>query len=268
MSDDQLKIVKSNALIQAAYRLTLGETRIILAAIAQVRRDGTPTDEEMYEVRANALADISGIAAKKAYDQLQAAAEKLETRRVRFFSGPNHETQPRVRSTGWVQTVEYIPGEGRIMLRFSKDILPYLSQIKNQYTRYNLENVASMRSTFGIRLYELLQQWRQKGEREIDQDDLRRMFGVPEDSYKALKDLKKRVIEPAVRDVNECSDLSVTWGQRKVGRRVTAIQFGFHPKHEEKPKKSKDLTKKEIERLAKPGETWEQAQQRLKKAEA
>ena len=272
MSDDRPQVVKANALIEASYRLTLSETRVLLAAIAQVRRDEAPTDAVMYEVRANALADVSGIALKEAYEQLQTAVQRLENRRVRLFSGPNDEGSPRIRSTVWVQTVDYIESEGRIQLRFSKDVLPYLTQLREQYTRYELANVATMRSTYGVRLYELCQQWRQHGEREIEIEDVRRLFGVEQHHYKAIKDLKKRVIEPAVRDVNKCSDLTVTWGQRKRGRNVAAIQFQFTPKHlrgqsqkQKRPDRRHDgrLTRLEIERLAKPGESYDTAERRI-----
>lgn len=255
------KVVKANALIEASYRLTLAETRVILSAIAQVRRDEAPTDEVLYEVRANALADVSGIAAKKAYEQLKDAAQKLESRRIRLYEGPNGRKSPRVTSTCWVQTVVYIPDEGRVELRFSRDVLPYLSQLREQYTRYELENVAGMRSTHGVRLYELLVQWRAHGEREIEIDEFRRLFGI-EGRYPSVKDLKKYVLVPAVRDVNECSDLYVDYGQAKRGRRVSAFQFRFWPKKDDKPP---EPTKAQIEAYAAPGDTWERAKEKARR---
>lgn len=263
-------VVKANSLIQAGYRLSLAEQRVLLAAIAQVRRDESPTDQELYSITANALADVSGTSARRAYQTLAEAAQRLYRREVRIEGGPNGEEngpKGRVTMTRWVQEVDYIPDEGRVLLRFAHSILPYLSLLQREFTTYRLRHVATMRSTHGVRLYELLQQWRQLGERELELDDLRRMFGV-EGQYSAIKDLKNRVIEPAVKDVNECSDLTVEWGQRKTGRRVSHIQFWFYPKPTKKGPAKKGyihgISREIIEREARPGETYEDVARRLK----
>jgi plasmid replication initiation protein len=117
-----------------------------------------------------------------------------------------------------------------------------------------------MTSRYGIRLYELLIQWRSTGERELELDWLRAAWEL-ETKYKAIKDFKKYVIEPALADVNGHSDLWVKWGQRKTGRRVTHLQFQFGPK--EGKKAVKRLTRDQIEAAAKPGETYEQVKDRL-----
>lgn len=231
-------VVKSNSLIQAGYRLSLAEQRVLLSAIAQVGKDDKPTDQTTYSVEVSALSDIGNLERRRAWEQLRDSAIRLKRREVRIEKGPNGEEQPkkekrRVLITGWVQSIELVEGEGRVELRFSHDILPYLSLLQREFTSYSLRHVATMRSTHGIRLYELLQQWRQKGEREIELGELRQMFGVA-DMYPNIRDLKRRVIEPAVADVNECSDLTVSWGQRKAGRRVVAIQFAFEPKDAKK----------------------------------
>lgn len=269
-------VVKANSLIQAGYRLTLSEQRTLLAAIAQIGKDDQPTDQTTYSVTANALEDITGTTARRAYQELAEAAHRLYRREVRIERGPNGEelgpednkrVRRRVTMTRWVQEVEYIEDEGRVEMRFAHSILPYLSMLQREFTTYKLKHVATMRSTHGVRLYELLAQWRQAGERELEIDELRRMFGV-EGRYKSIKDLKARVIEPAVRDVNECSDLTVRWGQRKAGRRVAAIQFKFKPKKQPKTddaphRRSGKITEEKIKAAARPGESRDDVIRRL-----
>ena len=264
-------VVKANSLIQAGYRLTPAEQHVLLSAISIIGKDEAPTDQTTYTVAANALADLTGSTARRAYQELSEAAHRLYRREVRIEGDPNGGDRQRVTMTRWVQEVQYIPDEGRVELRFAHSILPYLSLLQREFTTYKLRHVASMRSTHGIRLYELLVQWRQSGEREIDIEDLRRMFGV-EGRYKAVKDLKKHVLEPAVRDVNEHSDLSVEWGQRKAGRRVVAFQFRFEPKQQQGQKKGKKgaqerridgIPVSEIEAAMRPGETFGSARERL-----
>lgn len=261
MTDDL--IVKSNALIQAAYSLTLSEQKVILAAITQVRRDETVTDEKLYTVTANALSDMSGFKAKNEYTTLKEAIEKLWERTLTVHEKPNGKgpASATKRKMRWVQEAIYIDDEGSVQLRFTKPILPYLTVLSSEFSKYKLQHVANMTSRYGIRLYELLIQWRRKGERELGLEWLRQTWEL-EEKYKAIKDFKKYVIEPAVADVNNHSDLWVTWGQRKTGRNVTHLQFQFGEKEENK--KSGKLSDTEIKRLARPGESWDQAVARLR----
>lgn len=77
-------------------------------------------------------------------------------------------------------------------MRFGGDILPYLTGLQREFTRYALSDVAKMTSAYGIRLYELLVQW-PEGHREVALDDLRRWLQL-EDRYPSIKDLKRRVL--------------------------------------------------------------------------
>lgn len=297
---DSALVYKSNALVEASYRLSVYEQRIILACIAQVRRDEPLTDQQLYAVSAQQIADMTGTQLGTTYQNLKAASERLYRREVTLHEAPNGKGKGKVRLTRWVQTVEYREAEGLVALRFGTDMVPYLSQLSAQFTRYALADVAKMDSAYGIRLYELLAQWRDAGEREVSIEWLREAFQL-EGKYPAIKDFKLRVLDPAVAQINEHSPLQVSWTQRKTGRRVTHLAFTFAPKEAakkrqkpaapptekpQKPRKPKaetvppaggdavpgyaaalakraGLTPAQITRKARPGETWEQAATRL-----
>lgn len=272
--DTDLQVVKSNHIIEASYRLSVAEQRVILSAISQVRRDKAVTDEVLYSVTAAELAHLCGTDPKTAYRDLQNAAERLQTRRVSLLLEPDGVTirTKRRRVTCWVQTVDYIDQEGRIEMRFGKDILPYLTGLQREFTRYALSDVAKMTSAYGIRLYELLVQW-PGGHREVGLDDLRRWLQL-EDRYPSIKDFKRWVLDPAVEQINQHSPLMVIWSQRKTGRRVTHLVFDYTLKKPSKARsgltdaakqkrKSEKLTDADIARLARPGESWEAARARL-----
>ena len=266
MDQDRQLVVKSNHIIEASYRLSVAEQRVILSAISQVRRDKPVTDEVLYSVTAADLAELCGTDPKTAYRDLQNAAERLQTRRVSMILEPDGVTirSKRRRVTCWVQTVDYIDQEGRIEMRFGKDILPYLTGLQREFTRYALSDVAKMTSAYGIRLYELLVQWK-GGHREVALDDLRRWLQL-EDRYPSIKDLKRRVLDPAVEQINEHSPLMLTWSQRKTGRKVTHLVFDYAPKKPAKApakRKAGKISDAEIATLARPGETWEAARARL-----
>lgn len=270
MDQDRQLVVKSNHIIEASYRLSVAEQRVILSAISQVRRDKPVTDEVLYSVTAADLAELCGTDPKTAYRDLQNAAERLQTRRVSLILEPDGVTirSKRRRVTCWVQTVDYIDQEGRIEMRFGKDILPYLTGLQREFTRYALSDVAKMTSAYGIRLYELLVQWK-GGHREVALDDLRRWLQL-EDRYPSIKDLKRRVLDPAVEQINEHSPLMLTWSQRKTGRKVTHLVFDYVPKKPAKvvgkgtaKRKAGKISDAEIAKNARPGETWEAARARL-----
>lgn len=270
MDKDRQLIVKSNHIIEASYRLSVAEQRVILSAISQVRRDKPVTDEVLYSVTAAEIAQLCGTDPKTAYRDLQTAAERLQTRRVTLLLEPDGVTirTKRRRVTCWVQTVDYIDQEGRIEMRFGKDILPYLTGLQREFTRYALSDVAKMTSAYGIRLYELLVQW-PEGHREVALDDMRRWLQL-EDRYPLMADLRRWVIEPAVEQINEHSPLMLTWSPRKTGRKVTHLVFDYAPKKPAKAvrkapakRKSGKLTDADISRLARPGESWEAARARL-----
>lgn len=267
-------VVKANALIEAGHRLSLSEQRVVLSAIAQVRRDETLDSRTWYSVTAGGLADVAGIDASDAYESLKEAAKRLYERNITITQRPNGEIGPPgpddrdVLQCRWVQAIHYRKREGRVDLMFSEPVTPYLAQLKTQFTKYQLEHVAPMRSRFGPRLYELLAQWRQMGEREVTLDWLQEVWGI---DYKRIYDLKRWAIAPAVNDVNEHSDLRVEVGYRKTGRRVTHVQFIFEPK-QQNPKQVKAdpatrstgwITDEEIKQNARPGEGWEEVRRRL-----
>ncbi|WP_280564766.1 replication initiation protein [Chromohalobacter sp. 48-RD10] len=236
------QIYKSNALVEASYRLTPAEQRIMLGCITQVRRDQPLTDEVMYSVSVADYAALVGTDSHSTYKELADAALRLKRREVWLREYPNGQgKRPKTLVTSWVQSIAYVKSEGRVELRFTKDMLPYLTQLTEQFTRYALEDVAKMTSAHAMRLYELLCQWRGTGEREVSVEWLREAFQLG-GKYPAVKDLKRWVIEPATAQINEHSPLWVKWDQRKTGRRVSHLVFTFGEKpckDSQKPRKRK-----------------------------
>lgn len=268
-------VVKSNALIDTSYRLTVNEQKIILACISQVRRDEPITDEIMYSVSSEEFSSLCGVSTKHAFQELKNSALQLRRREVRVTLEPNsNRKRQETLVTGWVQSITFSKDSGTVKLRFSRDILSYLTELKGFHTSYRLSGVIRMSSTYGVRIYEMLAQWKSLGEREITIDHLRKNLQL-EEKYKTMCNFKARVLDPAMKDINKNSDIWAKVTQSKTGRKVTHLKFEFGLKDEHKAKKNNQenlstsrvlgIDKAIIEKKARAGETYEQAAIRIKR---
>lgn len=252
---NRLTVVKSNKVVEASYMLTLAEQRVLLACIAQIDSKQELTEGYRFEVTAAGVADLVGLDnLSTVYRDLKKAADKLYERSVVIDDPDPDNPKIEQRKTRWISSIDYIPGEGKLALSFSVGIIPYLSQLSREFTKYKLKHVARFESVYSIRLYELLVQWSSAGEREIEVEWLKRQFQV-ESKYSRVVDLKKRVIDPAVAEINGHSNLWVEYGQRKSGRTITHFQFQFGLKDNPKALERNQLTEEEINKQARPGET-------------
>ncbi len=224
MNDKKLMVYKSNHLIESAYKLNLNEQRVLLICIGMITSNEPMSINDKFEVSAKNFAKIFDIDERGAYDQLRDVAISLHNRKITI-----HDNKKLI-TTSWISGfVEYKDNTGIIELWFSQLILPYLADLKSQFTRYDLSNISGMSSIYGIRLYELLMQWRTKGKREIEISWLKERFEIA-NNYNSISDLKKYVINPAVNNINNVSNLNVTHTYRKTGRTVSHIIFEFNEK--------------------------------------
>lgn len=248
MTNDHLVVVKDNKIIEASYTLSLSEQRVLLACISQIDSKSSLQPDNKFHVVASEIVDLMGLDRSNAYRDMKSAVEKLYNRSIKI-DGEDSEMR-------WIYRKEYVKNEGQITLYFSPEIIPYLSQLSEKFTAYKLKYVTQFKSSYSIRLYEILVQWASTGEREVKVDWLREIFQV-EDKYKTIKDFKKYIIDPSVADINDHSNIWVKYGQRKSGRTITHFQFQFGLKDNIKPKplERKQLTDVEINKQARPGET-------------
>ncbi|MEQ5740703.1 replication initiation protein, partial [Providencia rettgeri] len=127
----------------------------------------------------------------------------------------------------WMQgQAKYFDGEGKIEIVFSDLIMPYLTQLKGQFTSIAVKNISALKRTYSIRIYELLMQFKATGDRLIGIDDFRTMLGLG-NKYKEFRTLNDAVLKPAIQELNEKSDLLVTVDKVKNGRAVGSLHLHF-----------------------------------------
>lgn len=258
-------VKKHNALVNASYTISLAEQRLILLAVAIA--DGNPERIEEQTVYAQDYADQWGVSLKTAYEAMQYAASQLFERRFTF----QQETPKGLKTTisRWVSHVSYIEGEGSVSLAFAPHVQPLLCDLKEKFTHYALEQIADLTSVHAVRLYEMLMSWRSTGKTPvISVAELRRRLGIEDHEYARMTDFKRWVLNFAIEQVNEHTDITASYQQYKRGRSISGFEFSFKPKAapakagDDKPKRQK-ITKRQAEAMAHPGESYPDLYKRL-----
>ena len=276
MKTNKLIVYKANEVIEAGYKISLSEQRVVLACIGQINSAQELLTTDQFELSAKDFANLFDVSEKRAYQALVEVSENLFNRYI-VINHPFRD-KPNIKKlkTRWISSIYYNQNEGKVTLRFAQDILPYLSSLEGCFTKYELKHIGKMTSIYAIRLYELLMQWRTTGKREVEIEWLKEQFQI-EDSYTRMYDLKKYVIEPAIKDINTHSNFKVAWEQRKTGRAVTHLVFTFaekatepnttptaKPSRKAKGKMINGIIQSEIEAEARVGESYEGAAARIK----
>ena len=243
-------IVKSNQVIEASYTLTTIEQRLILSAIAQVPKGEEISDDVLYPLTTKNLVKLGGDE-KASHKEFKDAVNRLYERSIILRDGDESD------SFRWIQE-KVFKGSTIAFIRFSKPILPFLSNLKAEFTKYLESDIVGMSSPYSIRFYELIMQYRSIGHREISLEDLRWMFQL-QNKYPVWADLKKRVIEQATKEINEHSPYNLTIEPKRTGRKITSIVLKFQDKKSLKkqkesinnpllePQKNKDFVSQNIQ---------------------
>ena len=230
-------VVKDNALINASYYLSLTEQRLILLAIIQARAEKKMTSSNEFKVQVSSYINAFGVERSTAYEALQKAVDTLINRRFSYYRIVNDQ-QEKV-TTNWVQSVAYATNESYIKIKFTDDVMPLITQLEKHFTSYQLEQVKDLSSIYAIRLYELMMQWRSSGKtQQIPIDELRYKLGIEPDQYKQMVNFKTKVLDFAIDQINEHTDIKASYEQHKEGRSITGFTFTF--KEKSKPKVKAD----------------------------
>ena len=236
-------VVKDNALIEASYKLSLVEQRLILMAIVEMRKplDYQNKPREIV-ISASDYARHFDTHINTAYQALQDATKDLMARQFTFIDIVDGK---KIKKTSrWVSEIGYGVNEAVVTMKFAPAIMPLISELERRFTSYSLDRIASLNSAYAVRLYELLIQWRSTGLTPlIKLDDLRQKLGVEKNEYPRMTDFKKRVLDLGIEQINEHTDITAKYKQIKKGREIVGFEFSFKGKS-----KPIDSTSKAVER--------------------
>jgi plasmid replication initiation protein len=214
--------VKPNDIIQKSrFQLSLQEQKIILYLISKIKPKDMHLKEHVFEIAD--FCNVCGIDAGSGtnYKNIKQTLKSLRDRSVWITLDDGSET-----TLAWIDKITISHCSGAVSIKIDEMMKPYLLQLQDNYTQYELLYILAMRSQYSIRLYELLRSCEyQKKSKTIDIDELKRRLSA--ENYIRYPDFKRCVLDVAMRGINSYSDIAVTYEPLKECRRYAAIKFKF-----------------------------------------
>lgn len=222
-------VVMQNRIEQCFHKMTLDEKRLLILASPTARMIDA-SEKDAIEITAEQFANECGIKVSSAYKQLEVASKNLLNRSFSYIN----ERGKRVGVT-WVIRAVY--EDGYISVCFPDEVLIMLKAFdaSNPFTKYKKENVLLLKGEYSIDLYHIAKKYEGMSTFQMTLEDYKLELGLPK-SYNRINNLKARALEPAIDEINEKTDINITYENIKRGRTVTGLKFTVKPKA--KPKKA------------------------------
>ncbi len=225
-------LVKGNSLNECFQNLPYNELKVLLLAFVLFRENGESS--HFVRIDAGRFAEVYEVKLHTAHHALTEAVEKLGMRQFTFYK----ENKNKVK-TGWIAGIEYVHGENAIILALSPHVVAEISKRDSNFTSYYLEQISPFKSVYAIRVFEIMKQWKNAGKTPVIAiGDFRYMLGILPDEYSRINNFKAKVLDLAMSEINEKTDMNVEYTQIKKGRVVSGFQFTIKDKN----KKEKDVT--------------------------
>lgn len=221
-------VVKSNDLIQKArYTMTVQQQKLILFAISKIKKNDTPQTE--YELSIDEICSVCGLDLDTGgtyYKRIKDDLLKLTTRIWVQFPDKSEGT------VSWLSDAYIMPLNGTVTVKFHERMTPYLMQLQNRYTQYQLSEVLVFKGKYSIRLYELIrscltsEDLREGTEKSItfDLEELKQLLSA--ENYKEFPEFNRSVLKKSVDEINNCSDIiRLGYDTQRTGKKVTKVSF-------------------------------------------
>lgn len=236
-------VVKSNEIVEASYKLSIQEQRIILYMASLIQKDDA--EFNIVKLSIDEFTKLLGLSGKSKHKEMKDIASKLRRRELVIIK-PKSELR-----MSWLASEEYFSGEGYIELEFSSKLKPYLLQLKERFTKFQFKDVVRLKHLYSIRFYELLKQYETIGWRYFELEELRTILGIELGEYKLYGDFKKYVVAPVKKEFDQkysAGELNFTfeYEEKKACRRVAGLKFEIL-----KPEIHKEAVEIKVEDLCK-----------------
>ena len=229
-------VTMSNALTRAAHGLTLGEKRIIMAAVSKLDSMARPIHGQAVpttKITAAEYAELAECEPNAAYEALQTAAKNLYNRSIVMFEPSFKRGDRKIGDKGtvthmrWVGRAKYHDKEARIELAWWHEVVPHLMGLRKNFTSYQLQQASALRSVYSWRLLELLTRFKSTGKAEYTIEDFCTSMEATEKQRADFNNIRRRMIEPAVKELTQKDGWLIQWEPIKAGRKVKSLRFTF-----------------------------------------
>jgi len=224
-SDKGNVVVLSNDLVRAVHKVDIRGKRLLAQVISRLdaKAEYKVKDTETV-ITVEQWNDL--YPSQNPWRDLKSAADNIfKAEIVMDTSTEKHKRYKRIR---WCSVLEYMEQEAKVVVTLSRPLLPYITGLNQEFTRARITETNAMKSLYAWRLYELLMQWKSTGCVEIDIETLHKCLEVPPSCISNFGEMRRRVIAPAVKEVEKCASLSITWNPRRgKGRKISSVLFGF-----------------------------------------
>ncbi|MGE1027605.1 replication initiation protein [Bacillus sp. GMs2/2] len=239
-------VSKSNTLIEANSRLNLVEQKMLLCLASNI--EPNDRDFKTYTFPIKQFHDLLGLNGSTKYTELSKITKELLSKVIEIRAGEE------LIQVSWLSSAIYNRNKGTIDMRFDPLLKPFLLELSSKFTSYRLANVVKLKSTYAIRIYELLKQYEDLKERTISLENLRYYLDAM-DVYPNYANFKQRVLKPSQKELNQKTDISFEFEEIKLGRKVQKIRFIIRSQK----KKDSDLVhfEKKLDKFQQPN-TFEQ----------
>lgn len=244
-------VTMSNALTRAAHGLTLGEKRVIMAAVSKLDSRKAPVPGETIpttRITAAEYAELAGCGMNAAYEALQTAAANLYDRSIVIFAPAFKRGGQKIGDKGtitrmrWVGRASYHDREGWVELAWWHELVPHLMGLRKQFTTYQLRQAQALRSIYSWRLLELLARFKSSGQAEYTIEDFCTSMEATEKQRQDFAAIRRKIIEPAVKELQDKQGWLIQWRPIKRGRKVVALNFVFIKEQQPQLEKQTELT--------------------------
>lgn len=224
-SEISFDLKKHVAAIHSANKLTLVQRKIANALLFNAYNDLATKDE--HQIHITALCELIGYNSHE-----QRAIKNALISLISTVVEWNLVDKAKVDSEGVWNASAIISDaslDGTICTYSYSQKMRQLLHRPEMYGRLNMQIQAKFKSSYGIALYENCVRYQNIHETPwFDMPTFRKLMGVDETKYTAFKDFRKRVIETAVKEVNQHSYMTVDYLLKKAGRKVVAIKFSIN----------------------------------------
>lgn len=217
-------VVQANELIEGKQNLKLNSAKIMRLLIMQIK----PDDEELksYVISIPQLSKTLDIGAENLYRNMDSITDDILTNHVAIKDQHNG----KFLKIQWVTACAYEKGVG-LAVKMNPLLKPFLLNLKEHYTQYQLENVLAMKSVYAIRVYELLQ--KEQIMRYVPKEGADIVLTVKEireacdceAKYDKISQFKAKVIDVAIKEIQRTTTYAITYDCLKKGRSIEAIRF-------------------------------------------